>query len=79
MNVNGLRLVDLNPQIGLEEDPEMWHEVYLDAVKTDETVRHLKGTVNWSVGLAVAEICNAIFSNTYNVLPISTYVKVRWL
>ncbi|KAJ8737330.1 hypothetical protein PYW07_000601 [Mythimna separata] len=75
VNVAGVRLADLNPQIGLEEDPEMWQDLYTEAVTTDDEVRQLKGTVSWSVGLAVAEICNAIFSNTYTVLPVSTHVK----
>ncbi|KAJ8737506.1 hypothetical protein PYW08_000101 [Mythimna loreyi] len=75
VNVAGVRLADLNPQIGLDEDPEMWKDLFQEAVNTDETVRQLKGTVSWSVGLAVAEICNAIFTNSYTVLPVSTHVK----
>ncbi|PZC81885.1 hypothetical protein B5X24_HaOG211898 [Helicoverpa armigera] len=75
VSIAGVRLVDVNPQIGTDKDPEMWNEVYRDAVRCDGLVRQLKGNVCWSIGLAVAEICKAIFTNSYTVLPVSTYVK----
>uniref|UniRef100_A0A2A4K4H4 L-lactate dehydrogenase n=1 Tax=Heliothis virescens TaxID=7102 RepID=A0A2A4K4H4_HELVI len=75
VSIAGVRLVDLNPQIGTDKDPEMWNELFVAAVRSDSLVRHLKGTVSWSVGLAVAEICKAILKNSYTVFPVSTYVK----
>ncbi|CAH1647844.1 unnamed protein product [Spodoptera littoralis] len=75
VNIGGVLLKDLNPQIGTDKDPECWYELYEDAVKAEGLVRQLKGCVSWSLALGVADICKCIFNNANKVLPVSTYVK----
>ncbi|KAH9644220.1 hypothetical protein HF086_008709 [Spodoptera exigua] len=75
VNVAGVLLKDLNPQIGSDKDPECWFELYNDAVNAENLVRNLKGCVTWSLALGVANICKCIFNNSNKILPVSTYVK----
>lgn len=76
VNVAGVRLKDINPQIGTDRDPESWSEVHQEVVKSADEVRQLKGHSSWAIALAISELCRAIFTNKNTVIPVSTHVKV---
>ncbi|XP_026745589.1 L-lactate dehydrogenase B chain-like [Trichoplusia ni] len=75
VNIAGVRLKDINPQIGTERDPESWSEVHEEVMKSADKVRQLKGNSSWAVALAVSDLCRAIFTNKNTVIPVSTHVK----
>lgn len=75
VNIAGVRLKDINPQIGTERDPESWSEVHEEVMKSADKVRQLKGNSSWAVALAVSDLCRAIFTNKNTVIPVSTHVN----
>ncbi|CAH0578392.1 unnamed protein product [Chrysodeixis includens] len=75
VEIAGVRLKDLNPQIGNENDPEFWSEVHQEVVKTAEDLKQLKRNPCWSIALAVSRLCRAIFTNENTVIPVSTHAK----
>ncbi|XP_033222235.1 L-lactate dehydrogenase-like isoform X2 [Belonocnema kinseyi] len=75
VNIAGVQFRDILPNIGLETDEENWHDLFKDVVKAGATVRCLKGYTNTAIGLAVADITNAIIRNTQEVKPVSTLIQ----
>ncbi|XP_067012117.1 L-lactate dehydrogenase [Anabrus simplex] len=75
VNVAGVRLRDLNPNIGTENDPENWKEIHQQVVNSAYEVIKLKGYTSWAIGLSVANIAQAILGNSLSVMPVSTYIK----
>lgn len=76
VNIAGVPLKDISPRSGSEKDGENWKQLHTEVVKCDEVVRSLKGYSAWSLALAIAHLCETIFSNSNRVLPVSTYVQV---
>ncbi|GLV33927.1 Lactate dehydrogenase [Carabus blaptoides fortunei] len=74
VNVAGVRLRELNPLIGTEEDPEKWHELHHQVVQSAYEVIRMKGYTSWAIGLSVSALANAILKNTGNVHAVSTHV-----
>ncbi|GLH00207.1 L-lactate dehydrogenase [Gryllus bimaculatus] len=75
VNVAGVRLRDLNPNIGTENDPEKWTDLHTRVIRSAYEVINLKGYTSWAIGLSTAHIVKAILGNTLQVLPVSTYIK----
>lgn len=78
VNVAGTRLIELNPAIGTDEDPENWKDVHKKVVSAAYDVIKLKGHTCWAIGLCASHIVESILQNMNNVLPVSTYIKVRF-
>lgn len=76
VNVAGVRLRELNPAIGTDEDPENWKQVHEDVIRSAYDVIKLKGYTSWAIGLSVASLVNSILKNVNNVHAVSTYIKV---
>lgn len=76
VNVGGVRLKELNPAIGTDNDPENWKSIHKQVVDAAYEVIKLKGFTNWAIGLSVASITKSILRNSNKILPVSTYVKV---
>lgn len=76
MNVAGVRLRELNPNIGTENDDENWSELHTEVVNSAYEVIRLKGYTSWAIGLSVASLASAILRNTNNVHAVSTLVSV---
>lgn len=76
VNVAGVRLRELNPAIGTDEDPENWKQVHKDVIASAYDVIKLKGYTSWAIGLSVASLVNSILKNMNNVHAVSTYIKV---
>lgn len=76
VNIAGVRLHDLNPNIGTEEDPENWKETHENVVKSAYEVIKLKGYTSWAIGLSLSQLARAVLSNASSVHAVSTYLKV---
>ncbi|XP_014364747.2 L-lactate dehydrogenase isoform X2 [Papilio machaon] len=75
VNIAGVRLSDLNPQIGGEQDPEQWRRMHQLVVESAYEIIKLKGYTSWAIGLSVSQLVGAVLSNANSVHPVSTYIK----
>lgn len=75
INVAGVGLQKLNPDIGSPEDKENWKDVHKMVVDSAYEVIKLKGYTNWAIGLSVAELTESLIKNLKRVHPVSTMVK----
>ncbi|XP_048410275.1 L-lactate dehydrogenase B-A chain isoform X3 [Stegostoma tigrinum] len=75
VNVAGVGLQLLNPDIGTAQDKENWKDVHKLVVDSAYEVIKLKGYTNWAIGLSVAELTESILKNLKRVHPVSTMVK----
>lgn len=76
VNVAGVRLRELNPDIGTENDKEKWNELHSEVVNSAYEVIKLKGYTSWAIGLSCASLASSILRNTNNVHAVSTLVSV---
>ncbi|KPI94347.1 PREDICTED: L-lactate dehydrogenase isoform X2 [Papilio xuthus] len=75
VNIAGVRLSDLNPQIGGEQDPEQWRRMHQLVVESAYEIIKLKGYTSWAIGLSLSQLVGAVLSNANSVHPVSTYIK----
>ncbi|KAF6339660.1 lactate dehydrogenase B [Rhinolophus ferrumequinum] len=75
VNVAGVSLQELNPEMGSDNDSENWKEVHKMVVESAYEVIKLKGYTNWAIGLSVADLIESIFKNLSRIHPVSTMVK----
>ncbi|XP_073506036.1 L-lactate dehydrogenase B chain [Phyllobates terribilis] len=75
VNVAGVALQSLNPDIGTEKDCENWKDVHKQVVDSAYEVIRLKGYTNWAIGMSVADLSESITKNLSRVHPVSTMVK----
>ncbi|XP_048515538.1 L-lactate dehydrogenase A-like 6A isoform X5 [Athalia rosae] len=73
--VMGMKLKDINKEIGQKNDPEGWNEVHEKVVNSTDDMIEKKGCCNWGAGICAGEIVDAIVRNTCVCLTVSTYVK----
>lgn len=75
VNIAGVRLRDMNPDVGTEKDSEEWYKLHEKVVQSAYEVIKLKGYTSWAIGLSIASLSHAILSNANSVHAVSTYVK----
>ncbi|XP_009890307.1 PREDICTED: L-lactate dehydrogenase A chain isoform X2 [Charadrius vociferus] len=75
VNVAGVSLKALHPDLGTDADKEHWKEVHKQVVDSAYEVIKLKGYTSWAIGLSVADLAESIMKNLRRVHPISTIVK----
>ncbi|CAD6232994.1 GSCOCG00007086001-RA-CDS, partial [Cotesia congregata] len=75
VSVMGIKLKDINKEIGSKFDPEGWSELHNKVVSSTDDLIRKKGYCCWGVGLCVAEIVDAIIRNTCVCLTVSTFLK----
>ncbi|XP_033234300.1 uncharacterized protein [Drosophila pseudoobscura] len=75
VSVGGVRLQEVLPVIGTENDPMYWSAVHKDVVEAAFRVIAVKGYTNWAIGLTVADVVSAIFEDSHRVLTLSTNVQ----
>jgi len=75
VNIAGIRLREINPQAGLEDDSENWVQCHKEVVNAAYEVIKLKGYTSWAIGLSCADLAQAIFTNSSTVKAVSTLVK----
>ncbi|XP_059121073.1 L-lactate dehydrogenase A chain-like [Peromyscus eremicus] len=75
VNVAGVSLKNLNPELGSDADKEQWKEVHKQVVDSAYEVIKLKGYTSWAIGLSVADLAESMMKNLRRVHPISTMIK----
>ncbi|XP_040024031.2 L-lactate dehydrogenase A chain isoform X1 [Gasterosteus aculeatus] len=75
VNVAGVSLQGLNPQMGTEGDSENWKAVHKEVVDGAYEVIRLKGYTSWAIGMSVANLVESILKNLHKVHPVSTLVQ----
>ncbi|KAL1517098.1 hypothetical protein ABEB36_000906 [Hypothenemus hampei] len=75
VSVAGVRLRDLNPAMGTDNDPENWKEIHNKVIRSAYEVIELKGSTSWAIGLSVANITRSILKNSNKIHAISTNIK----
>lgn len=79
VNIAGVRLRELNPNVGTAEDPEKWCDLHKEVVNSAYEVIRLKGYTSWAIGLSVASLASALLRNTNNVHAVSTLIQVIYI
>ena len=75
VNIAGISLKSLNPELGTDADKEQWKDVHKQVVDSAYEVIKLKGYTSWAIGLSVADLAESIMKNLRRVHPISTMIK----
>ncbi|KAJ8945961.1 hypothetical protein NQ318_016789 [Aromia moschata] len=75
VNVAGVNLKEINPDMGLDSDKENWKQVHKDVVAAAYDIIKLKGYTSWGIGLSVASLVSTILRNSHNVHCVSVFVK----
>lgn len=75
VNIAGVRLSDLNKDIGSACDTENWKVVHEKVVQSAYEVIKLKGYTSWAIGLSLAQLARAILTNAHSVHPVTTCLK----
>lgn len=75
VSVGGVRLRDLNPRLGMADDPEEWGKVHKDVIGAAYEIIKAKGLTNWAIGLTVASLTEAVLRNEHRVLTLSVPIK----
>lgn len=74
IHVGGMKLRDINPRIGEQDDPEKWYEIADSVKNVGKELEEKKGSSCWGIAISTAEIVDAIVRNTKVVLPASTHI-----
>ncbi|XP_044766496.1 L-lactate dehydrogenase isoform X2 [Coccinella septempunctata] len=75
VNVAGVRLRELNPEAGAQNDKEKWNEIHKQVIDGAYEVIKLKGYTSWAIGLSVGSIVRSILRNSSELHAISVNVK----
>ncbi|XP_035580783.1 L-lactate dehydrogenase B chain-like [Zalophus californianus] len=75
VNVAGISLQELNPEMETDNDSENWKEVHKMVVESAYKVIKLKGYTSWAIGLSVADLIESMLKNLSRIHPVSTMVK----
>jgi len=76
VNVAGVSLSNINPEIGESDDVEHWEkDIHQKVVQSAYEVIKLKGYTSWAIGLSVASIVACIMQNSRQVFAMSTNVN----
>ncbi|XP_033700935.1 LOW QUALITY PROTEIN: L-lactate dehydrogenase A chain [Tursiops truncatus] len=76
VNVAGVSLKNLHPELGTDADKEQWKAVHKQVADSAFEVIRLKGTyTSWPIGLSVADLAESIMKNLRRVHPIPTMIK----
>ncbi|MFT7816650.1 L-lactate dehydrogenase A chain [Arapaima gigas] len=75
VNVAGVSLQKLNPDMGTDKDKEDWKRVHKMVVDGAYEVIKLKGYTSWAIGMSVADLVETILKNLRKVHPVSTLVQ----
>uniref|UniRef100_G1Q1B6 L-lactate dehydrogenase n=1 Tax=Myotis lucifugus TaxID=59463 RepID=G1Q1B6_MYOLU len=75
VNVAGVSLKNLHPDLGTDADKEQWKQVHKQVVDSAYEVNKLKGYTSWAIGLSVADLAESKMKNLRQVHSISTKIK----
>jgi len=75
VNIAGVSLKEMHPQMGEETDPEQWKQMHKKVIDSAYEIIKLKGYTSWAIGLSVSNICNALLNNTRCIFALSVNVN----
>ncbi|XP_018335394.1 L-lactate dehydrogenase-like [Agrilus planipennis] len=75
VTICGVRLKDINADIGTDEDPEDWNYIHKEIVKNSNCIKSIKGHEALSMAQAMAKITSAILEDTRECMPVSTHIR----
>ncbi|EFO16236.1 L-lactate dehydrogenase [Loa loa] len=76
VNVAGVALRDVKPDIGKSADSDKWHEeIHKGVVSAAYEIIKLKGYTSWAIGMSTAAIATIALRNTRSVCALSVNVK----
>nr|KAF6465687.1 lactate dehydrogenase C [Rousettus aegyptiacus] len=75
VNVAGVALKTLDPELGTDSDKDQWKNIHKQVVESAYEIIKLKGYTSWAIGLSVADLVGSILKNLRRVHPVSTMVK----
>jgi L-lactate dehydrogenase len=75
VNVAGVSLKNLHPDLGTDADKEQWKVVHKQVVDSAYEVIKLRGCSSWVIGLSVADLAESIMKNLRRVHPVSTMIN----
>ncbi|XP_049637032.1 L-lactate dehydrogenase C chain-like [Suncus etruscus] len=75
VNIAGVTLKSINPQLGTDSDKEQWKKIHTQVIQSGYEIIKLKGYTSWAIGLSVADISGTILRNLRRVHPVSTTIK----
>lgn len=75
VSIAGVRLSELHPNFGKQNDSENWNECFNQVCQSCEKVIKCKGYSNWAPTISVVQICKAILHNEKTVYCVSTCAK----
>ncbi len=75
VNVAGMPLQDLNPDLGTVSDPERWNHIFEQVRTAAYEIIKRKGATSYAIGLSVTHIVQAILRDQQRVLTVSCLVQ----
>ncbi|CAK9797911.1 L-lactate dehydrogenase [Anthophora quadrimaculata] len=72
VNVAGVRLRDLDENVGTDKDTEQWKNLHKQVVDSAYEVIKLKGYTSWAIGLSVSNIAASILRHSGQIHAVST-------
>nr|XP_022915803.1 L-lactate dehydrogenase B chain-like isoform X2 [Onthophagus taurus]XP_022915804.1 L-lactate dehydrogenase B chain-like isoform X2 [Onthophagus taurus] len=75
VSVSGVRLREVNPNLGTDDDPEDWQEIHKQVVESNIEVCKLKHAGSWGMALSISRLVRAITEDLRECFPISTHIK----
>lgn len=74
VNVAGVSLKNLNPELGTDTDKKQWKKVHKQVADSTYEVIKLKGSMSWATGLSVADLAEGVMKTQVGA-PISTMIR----
>lgn len=75
VNIAGVRLREVKPNVATPEDEESMQKIHVEVVNAAYKIIKLKGYTNWAIGLSLADLAHSIFKDTCNIREVSVSVK----
>ncbi|XP_078042019.1 L-lactate dehydrogenase A-like 6A [Augochlora pura] len=75
VSVMGIKLKDINKDIGSKTDPESWGDLHTKVLDSDSDLISRKGYRSWGIGVCAAEVVDAVVRNTCICITVSAYLK----
>uniref|UniRef100_A0A673UPU3 L-lactate dehydrogenase C chain n=1 Tax=Suricata suricatta TaxID=37032 RepID=A0A673UPU3_SURSU len=75
VNVAGVALKTLDPNLGTGTDGDQWKNIHKQVIGSAYEIIKLKGYTSWAIGLSVTDLAGSILKNLRRVHPVSVMVK----
>lgn len=75
VDIAGVKLQEINPSAGRDDDKENWSAVHKEAVNCEAKIVNLRDKSHWGVALSCADIAGDVINSSNEVRTVSTLVK----